>query len=264
MKIAVNQAFQKHLKRRFSLRLHMFIILLVTTLSGVLCSKILLMFNVTNFAIRYPLAVVLSYLVFFACIKLWLICISPSKPDKTTIFEWLDIPSPFGRGSGGGGAPPFRGGGGQFSGAGASGSFAGHDAAIVESRLLATASPTPADGTSDGMGGALSEAAGALGDDNVIVAVIVLIVLVATVLASSVYVLYDAPAILSEAAFEGVLAASLMRRARAVSDQTWVGSIFRATWKPFAVTVGVAFFSGLVLHSCFPRAVKLADILWKG
>ena len=89
MKIAVNQAFQKHLKRRFSLRLHMFIILLVTTLSGVLCSKILLMFNVTNFAIRYPLAVVLSYLVFFACIKLWLICISPSKPDKTTIVEWL-------------------------------------------------------------------------------------------------------------------------------------------------------------------------------
>lgn len=114
------------------------------------------------------------------------------------------------------------------------------------------------------MGGALGEAAGALGDDNVIVAVIVLIVLVATVLASTVYVLYDAPAILSEAAFEGVLAASLIRRARAVSDQTWVGGIFRATWKPFAVTVGVAFFSGLVLHSCFPKAVKLADILWKG
>jgi hypothetical protein len=265
MKIAIEQAFQKHFQRRFSLRLHMFIILLVTALSGVLFSKILLMFDVVNFAIRYPLAVVFSYLIFFACIKLWLICISPSKPDnQTSILEWLDLPSPSGRGSGGGGIPSFRGGGGQFSGAGASGSFAGDDAAIVERTLLATAPPAPANGASGVIGEALGETAGALGDDNIVVAVIVLIVLVGTVLASTLYVLFDAPTILSEAAFEGFLAASLIRRARAVRDQTWVGSIFRATWKPFAVTVGVAFFCGLVLHSCFPNAVKLADILWKG
>lgn len=264
MKIATKQAFQRHFQRRFSLRLHMFIILLVTALSGVLFAKILLMFDVVNFAIRYPLAVVFSYLVFFACIKLWLICISPGKSDKTTIFEWLELPSPSGRGSGGGGIPSFRGGGGQFSGAGASGSFAGDDAAIVERTLLAAAPPTPANGASEGIGDALGEAAGALGDDNAIVAVIVLIVLVCTVLVSTLCVLYDAPAILSEAAFEGFLAASLLSRARAVRDQTWVGSVFRATWKPFAVTVGVAFFSGLVLRSFFPNAVKLADILWKG
>lgn len=263
MKNWTKQAFHKHLQRRFSLRLHMFIILLVTTLSGVLFSKILLMFNVVNFAVRYPLAVVLSYLVFFTCIKLWLVCICPGKPGKSNILEWLDFPSPSGRGSGGGGAPSFRGGGGQFSGAGASGSFAGHDVSIVEKGVLASAQPASANGTSNGISRVLGEAAGALGDDNVIVAVIVLIVLVATVLASTVYVLYDAPSILSEAAFGGFLAASLIRRTRAVSNQTWAGSIFRATWKPFAVTVGVAFFSGLVLHSYFPKASKLADILWK-
>ena len=103
MKNKTKQAFQKHLQRRFSLRLHMFIILLVTILSGVLFSKILLMFNVVNFAIRYPLAVVFSYLVFFACIKLWLICISPSKPGEKSILEWIDFPTPSGGGSGGGG-----------------------------------------------------------------------------------------------------------------------------------------------------------------
>jgi hypothetical protein len=49
-----------------------------------------------------------------------------------------------------------------------------------------------------------------------------------------------------------------------MSDESWVGSIFRTTWKPFAVTVAVAFLSGVVLHSYFPEAIRVADILWKG
>jgi len=73
-----------------------------------------------------------------------------------------------------------------------------------------------------------------------------------------------APAILSEAAFEGFLAASLIKGTRAMSQQSWAGSIFRTTWIPFAVRLGVAFFSGVVLHDYFPKAVSLADILWKG
>jgi hypothetical protein len=264
MKIPGKQAFQKHFQRKFSLRLHMAAILLATTLSGVLFAKVLLMCNIADFRIRYPLSVLLSYLVFFFCIKLWLFCISPSKSDKTNALAWLDFPSPSDQGSGGGGIPSFRGGGGQFSGAGASGSFEGHDAAIVETGILSTSQSTPASGASDGVGDVVSEAAGALGDDNVIVAVIVLAVLVATILFSTVYVLYGAPAILSEAAFEGFLAASLIKRTRAMSDQSWVGSIFRTTWKPFTVTIGVAFLSGVVLHSYFPEAARLADVLWKG
>lgn len=258
------QAFQKHLQRRFSLRVHMFVILVATILSGVLFLKIMVMLGVADFRIRYPLSVLLSYLVFFACIKLWLLCISPNRSDKTNTIGWLDLSLPSNRGSGGGGVPSFRSGGGQFSGAGASGSFEGHNAAIAETGLLSTPKPTPANSASDGIGGVVGEAADALGDDNVVVAVILLVVLVATVLGTTVYVLYNAPAILSEAAFQGFLAASLIRRTRAISDQGWVGSIFRTTWKPFAVTVGVAFFSGVVLHWYFPEAVRLTDILWKG
>jgi len=68
----------------------------------------------------------------------------------------------------------------------------------------------------------------------------------------------------TDAAFQGLLAASLVKRTRAMSDESWVGSIFRTTWKPFAVTVGVALLSGVVLHSFFPEADRLADILGKG
>ncbi len=264
MKNWTKRAFHRHLQGRYSLRLHMFIILFATILSGVLFSKILLVFHVADFRIRYPLSVLLSYLVFFVCIKLWLCLISPSKPGKAKALDWLDIPSSSGHGSGGETVSSFRGGGGKFSGAGTSGSFESHGAAVVETGHLPTSPATHASSASDGIGDVVGEAAGALGDDNVIVAVIVLAVLFATILFSAVYVLYGAPAILSEAAFEGFLAASLIKGTRAMSNQTWAGSIFKTTWKPFAVTVGVALFSGVVLHDYFPKAVRLADILWKG
>jgi hypothetical protein len=38
----------------------------------------------------------------------------------------------------------------------------------------------------------------------------------------------------------------------------------KATWKPFALAMGVAFFAGLVLHAYNPAAAKLADIFVKG
>ncbi len=242
----------------------MLAILLATTLSGALFSKVLLMCNMADFRIRYPLSVLASYLVFFFCIRLWLSCISPHRSKKANVVGSLDFPSPSGRGSGGGGAPLLRGGGGQFSGAGASGSLEGHDAAIVETGILSETQSTPVSASSGGVGDAVGDGLGALGDDDIIVAVIVLAVLVATIFFSAVYVLYNAPAILSEAAFQGFLAASLIRRTRAMSDHSWVGSVFKMTWKPFAVTVGVAFLSGVVLHSYFPEAARLADILWKG
>ena len=92
---------------------------------------------------------------------------------------------------------------------------------------------------------------------------IVLVVLVVTILASAAVLVHGAPDILSEAAFEGLLAASLIRRARVISETAWAGSVLKTTWKPFAVILGVAFLSGAVLHSVFPQAVKLTDILWK-
>jgi hypothetical protein len=252
------EKFQKHLERRYSLRLHMLLVLSATALSGILFSKMLLVFDVADFRIRYPLSVALSYLVFFVCVKLWLCCISPFKADKRTTLDWLDPAVSSGGGSGGGGVQPLRGSGGQFSGAGASGSFAGRDAAAVETGLMSTSSSPTASAASSGIGDVAADAAGAIGDDNIVLAV-----MVGAVLFSAVYVLYGAPAILSEAAFEGFLAASLIKKTRAMSDQSWAGSVFRGTWIPFGVTVVVTFLCGAVLHHYFPKAVSLTDILWR-
>jgi len=54
------QKFHATLQKRFSLRLHMTLILLATSLAGVLASKGLLMLGLHNVAIRYPVTVLFA------------------------------------------------------------------------------------------------------------------------------------------------------------------------------------------------------------
>ncbi len=238
-------------------------ILLTTTLSGVLTSKLLLELHIHNPIVRYPLAVLLAYLVFFLCIKLWLWYVSPKKGrGDSNISDWIDVPTPSFCGSSGGGLPPFRAGGGDFSGAGASASFDAHYVAGAHepvSSIIDTGSTVV-----DSVGDAVGEAAGAIGEEGGFIVAIVLGVLAAlivAVLGSAIYLMLQAPVILSEAAFEGLLAASLIKRARLIDDEDWMGSVFKTTWKPFTFALVVAFIVAIVLHSYFPEARTLSEIL---
>jgi hypothetical protein len=115
----------------------------------------------------------------------------------------------------------------------------------------------------DGVGDVVGEAAGALGEEAGVVGILVLTVLaavVAAILGGAIYLVSEAPVILSEAAFEGLLAASLVKKTRIIDDEDWIGSIFKTTWKPFAATFAVALVAGFILHSYFPEATKLSEI----
>ena len=65
-------SFIERFKNRLPLRLHMTLILLATGLSGLLTTRRLLATGVESIVVRYPLAVLFSYLMFFCLIKLWL------------------------------------------------------------------------------------------------------------------------------------------------------------------------------------------------
>lgn len=257
-KISIRQAFQNHLPRHYSLRLHMSIILVATTLSGVLFSKILFFLHVVDFRIRYPFAVIFAYLVFFACIKLWLALISPFKEATASSADWIDLPVSLPEGARTSASPLFL--GGQSGGGGVSRLFESTEAAAAETSVVSDSPALPVM-ASGGMGDTVEKAADALGDENILAVVVMLVVLVATILISSVLLLYSAPVILSEAAFQGLLAASLIKRTRVISDTGWAGSIFKATWKPFALTFVVACVFSVVLHNYFPEAARLSDIL---
>jgi hypothetical protein len=100
-------------------------------------------------------------------------------------------------------------------------------------------------------------------DDGVgiVVAVVVLIAIVAVQAGASVFLIWEAPAILGEAAFQAVLVLALERRARAVDAAGWTLGVFKSTWIAALVMLIVVVISGFVLDRVFPHASTLFEIL---
>lgn len=252
------QAFLRDFSHRHALRWHMSAILVATGLSGVLASKLFLSFGVHNCILRYPAAILIAYGVFFLFVKLWLFYVSPAN-KRTRPLDWLDGPT-WDCSSMGSGTPVF-GGGGQSGGAGASASF-DHPATFLTETSLSTGSGA----SSSALEGAGEIAGDALGDEGGVIgfaALAILALLVTGIVGSAVYIIYQAPIILSETAFEGLLAVSLVKKYRIICDEDWMGSLFKTTWVPFAVTVLVGLFAAALLHYFYPEAIKLADVMQK-
>lgn len=234
----------------------MTLILLATSMAGVLASKGMLAAGLHNVAIRYPVTVLSAYLVFFAAVKVWLWLMTDTPSSKisdtgNTVLDGVDIPIPLG----GFGQQAFSGGGGAFDGGGASADFGD---TIGEM----------ASGSGDALGGvgdAVGDVVGGVADDEgglVLVIVLgILAVLLFSVMGAGFFLIYQAPAILAEAAFDAVLAASLVRSSRKMNQPDWMGSIFKATWKPFAVVLALAIVAGWGMHYYLPKASRMIDVI---
>lgn len=234
----------------------MTMILLATAMAGAVASKLLLVAGLGNPAIRYPLTVLFAYGIFFVAIKfwLWIIVGSAAVQAKLSDFSLPDISSLPGGGGGSSPAlPSYSGGGGGFSGAGASGSYGD-----AEVSLPSTGGGSSGSGGSGGSGGGsfdldLDEGAG------IIIVLILLAILLVAVFGAGIYLVYQAPAILSEVAFDSVLAMALARKSKKMTEPDWIGSVFKATWKQFAIMLAVAALAGVAIHQIFPEVIKLSQ-----
>ena len=213
--------FKKFIIRRFFIRFHMSIILIGTVFSGVIFSKILLFAGVEKITLRYPLVTILSYGCFFILIRVWLLYIKyREKIIENAVDATTDAVS--------GGNPSrdltktFECGDGRFGGGGVSGSFedAGFSSSTDSSPLTDAAGEA---------GGSLLEEAG--------VVIIPLMLLLAAIFGAGILLIYQAPVILSEAAFEFVLAGSLLKKTQQMDSPDWAGSVLKNTWKPFLFTL---------------------------
>ena len=79
--------------------------------------------------------------------------------------------------------------------------------------------------------------------------------------AAGVYLVYEAPFILSEAAFEFILAAGLVRGARRINSADWMGSVFKTTSIPFIVTLALATLAGYLMHHYFPDVTRVSELI---
>ena len=253
------QSFLRKVKDRFFLRFHMVLILGATILCGVLFSKLLLLAHVRNIVIRFPLAVMLSYIAFFIFVKLWLYYISSSEAarQETAGNVLSNLPDLSNISASTSNAPVFSGGGGTSGGGGVSSAFTGPVQASDQVLSTASASSESSSGIADAAGSAIS----GIFDSDDGMALVAIIVLLAAIVGSSLYLVYDAPHILADAAFNFLLASGLIKRYKTMTEPEWVGSVFKATWLPFfavlLISTGVAWF----LHSRYPQLTKLSELL---
>lgn len=195
---------------------------------GMLASKGLLLLGVHRMIVRYPIAVVCSYLAFFGFIKLWLAYVSSSTYRKSfteTAANGLgniDVPLP----SSGGSyniLKPFTGQGGRFGGGGASGLFEESPSETLQQVASSTVSRA-----GDSIGGKAADVAGdTVTDvfDDAGKVLLILGVLLAVIFGAGIYLVYQAPMILTDAAFNFLLATSLVRKARKKAVLTgWAAS----------------------------------------
>jgi hypothetical protein len=262
------ERFGRELARRFVLRGHMMLLLLAVVLSGVVASKLLLLLGLGAMRIRYALAVIAAYLVFIGLVGLWLMYVrrvmfvaartSSEHGSSSSSLSGFDFGS---SGSGSGvDVPRFSSGGGSFGGGGASGSFA--DADVVSPSNVTASSVS---GSSSGSGSGSSW--GGFDLDDGIWIVIVFIVFVAVLAVAGGWVIYDAPHMFSEAAFQFFLASGLLRGTRAlkaggwaaVAAGGWKGIVVRRTVIPFLIVAIAAAAFGHIAQKLCPEARSVVD-----
>ncbi len=266
------QDLESFLTHRYFVRFHMGLMLGGVILSGVWASALLRRAGLLHPAFRYPLAVVVSYLVFFALIRLWLLYIDRTSPDGEASGRSRGIDLS-GVGNGGsfswGGSSgsssssgSLAGRGGGFGGGGASTGF--EDGPIAPQPIVvpvsdSAAAPLRASGSTSAGHSGRSGGGGGGGDGLGIL--IALAVLVAVVCGAGIYLVYQAPVILSEAAFHAALLPGLVKVARGAHDESWERSLLGSTWIPFAlVLVLAAVLGGVIRHNC-PEASTLSQAL---
>ena len=269
--------FKHRLLANFFVRFHMTMILGAVCFSGAITSKLLLMFGVRLMPVRYLIAVCIAYAIFFLLMRLWLwyIGISPRarkaisqsnnrrSSSSSSIGDGITFDlSPSDSGSGGSSWSGF--GGGSSGGGGASDSWG----ETSEVAWLSPSPPSPASGSNSYQwGSATSGKSGGsfdfdLGDDGCL-AIVVLLLLIALVLGifgAGAYLIYQAPAIFAETAFQAALASGLIKASKDMDATDWKGSVFRATWLPFVVVLVLALAFSIAAHRYCPKATRVMEV----
>jgi hypothetical protein len=271
------------LSQHFFVRFHLSLILGFSLAAGVLTTKGFLALGLHTMHWRWPLALLVSYLAFLLGVRVWLAYVGIGRfldGRGKGGNDVLDVVGGDGSSSGGGGSfgsggqGGFSAGGGRFGGGGASGDFS--SAAEGDSNMALPFSGQSVASSGGGGGSGSSSGIGKLfgggggggggGDGDLgegILVVLAIVALLAVVFGAGIYLIWQAPAVLAEAAFQGALAGGLVKSVRRVNDPGWVGGAVRASALPFIVIFACAMtIAGLAEHYApaartLPEAIRL-------
>lgn len=251
--------------KRFFVRFHISLILAFAFTAGLLATKGFLALGLETMHWRWPLALLVAYGAFLLGVRVWLSYVGLGRyldDDKDNDIDLgdaadavsnlvpdgsIELPDLSGSGIGDsvGSVIEHAGGGG---GGGASGDFA---AAVADSGSGGFSLPDVGD-------------IGDLGGDDgclPVLIVILILALLAAALGVGVYLIWQAPFILTEAAFEAALAAGLVKAARRADDPGWIGGTVSASWKPFLLIFVFAVTAAALAESYAPEARTLTEAI---
>jgi hypothetical protein len=253
----MHERFCSGLTHRYFIRAHMTVMLSMVLLSGLVASRALLRAGVTNMGLRYPISVFFSYVVFLGLIRLWLayMCrvaqaarLAAADSTRSSGGGFLDDSSGWSGSAGSGGSGEFAGGGGGSGGGGSSGDFGRSGGSDSGS------------GGGKGSSSSSSSSSGGGGDGDGLLLLLLFVLLVAAVFGAGAYLVFQAPAILSEAAFHAVLAAGLIKSARDVHEPSWMGGVLKATAIPFAIVLILSGVFGYQAHKRCPGSFDVRQV----
>ena len=261
------------LEQRFLLRFHLILILAFSFAIGLLATRLFLHLGLEAMHWRWPLALLAAYGAFLLALRLWLSYIGLGRflaPEKSFDIDFPDVAlsgsssgSDVGRGAGSGsgsgsGVFDWSGDafGGRFGGGGASGDFS----ALVGGEL-ANVSESVSD-TSAGLDLPAIDLPD-VGDDGCLPFIILALILALlfAVFGVGVYLVWQAPLLLAEVAFEAAMAAGLVRSVRKVNDPGWVGGALSASWKPFALILLFSIMAAALAEKYAPDARTLPQAI---
>lgn len=260
--LGFERGIRADLHRRRWVRVHVFLIGLVTF--GVLwgLSHALMVAGVDAMALRHGIALVGAYAVYLGLLWLWCRWLISRDTGPHDIGDpGVDLLSSALDGARSPGSPVFRsGGGGDFGGGGAGGSFDAPDA-------VGEAASASAEAGSSAAGEVASAAVEALGgaDEGAVVLVPVALavgvaVALATVLGFAVFGLFGVEVLLGvavEIAFASAGGALALKAQR----EGWLGHAVRRTVVPMAVVLAVTVLTGLAIGRWLPEAKTLPQAL---
>lgn len=241
MKPQNKQKLKQWLKKKISFRFHMFLVMLSTIFLGI--SSNFVMYRILGLdhpALRYPLAVIISYGWFLLFIRYYIKIIlydlqqdDSNSSDLIDVVDVLDIPVPMTEEVLVAEPIYLPNRGGEFSGGGASGKWGeSSDSGILSAVDV---------------------------DEGVIVVVIVGAILAAVVFTSGTYLIWHSPEILSECLLQVILVTGIKRRMNRFSESEWLAHILKTTVLPFIVVLVVSIIFGGVLKDKCPEANSVKE-----
>ena len=223
--------YKKQLARKYFVRFHMSLIVAGTVGGGVLISRLLWKAGMGSVMLRYALDVAAAYLMFLLLVKLWLWYVHSGEVSAPDIDVGLED------------------------------AFDAVDMVVDASpQSLAPSSDSSGGGGGGGSWFSMPDIGLDVDGEGCLLIALFLALVFVVVLAGG-YLVWMAPEILGEAAFDAVVAGSLAKVASRAEREGWIVGVVRATIIPFAVVFAMTMVLAWFIQDLCPTASTLREAI---